>query len=43
MSLTFRTFQKPNVKWLLLDELHNPYGGEFVTDAEAWAWLEDTE
>ena len=43
MSLTFRTFQKPNGKWLLLDERHNTYGGEFVTEAEAWAWLEDTE
>ncbi len=43
MTLTFRTFQKPNGKWLLLDRRHNTYGGEFATEDEALAWLEDTE
>ncbi len=43
MSLTFRTFQKPDGKWLLLDQRHNTYGGEFDTEDEALAWLEDTE
>jgi len=43
MTLTFRTFQKPDGKWLLLDERHNTYGDEFDTEAEALAWLEDTK
>lgn len=43
MSLVFRTFQKSDGRWLLLDEQHNTYGGEFDTETEAWEWLEETE
>ena len=43
MTLEFRTFQMPNNKWLLLDQHHNTYGGEFDTEAAAWDWLRDDD